>query len=250
MTLRGTFDAVADRYAAARPAYPAALYDDLLALTGLAPPAHLLEVGCGPGNATRPLVERGFRVTCVELGERLAAVARASLPVEVHTAAFEEWVPPDTYDLVYAATAWHWVDPGVRYARAYAALRPGGHLVFWQARHAFPPGFDPFFAEIQEVYDAIGEPHPGPLPPPPPDLVPDDTAEIEASGLFDVVGVRRHVWVDYTAEEYVALLDTFSGHLAMPEPSRATLYAEVRRRLSGRRVTRHWLAMLHVARRR
>ena len=65
------------------------------------------------------------------------------------------------YDLVYAATAWHWVDPEVRYQRAHEVLRPGGHLAFWRADHVFPVGGDPFFAEIQEVYDEIGEGLPG-----------------------------------------------------------------------------------------
>lgn len=250
--LRTTFDAAADTYDAARPAYPDALYDDLVALTGIESGARLLEVGCATGKATRPLLERGYRVTAVELGPRLAERARETLPgVEVHTAAFEDWAAPETYDLVYAATAWHWVDPAVRYAKAHAALRPGGHLAFWTATHAFPPGYDPFFAEIQEVYDAIGESRDGEWPPLPPDRVPDDAAGIEAGGLFEVAGVRRHVWsLDYTAEEYVALLDTFSGHLAMPDDKRAHLYAEVRRRLGDRRVRRHWLAILHVARRR
>jgi spermidine synthase len=39
---------------------------------------------------------------------------------------------------------------------AHRLLRPEGHLAFWSALHAFPADFDPFFSEIQEVYDAIG----------------------------------------------------------------------------------------------
>ncbi len=113
--LRLTFDTVADRYEAARPGYPAGLFDDLVELAGLRPGARLLEVGCATGKATRPLLERGFRVVCVELGERLAAGARASLaglPVEVHVSPFESWRgEAGSFDLVYAATAWHWVDP-------------------------------------------------------------------------------------------------------------------------------------------
>ena len=62
----------------------------------------------------------------------------------------------------------------------------------------------------------------------------------------------------YTADEYIALLDTFSGHIAMGEAKRARLYGEIRRRLAERAdgtlrrhpVRRHWLAILHVARRR
>jgi hypothetical protein len=131
-------------------------------------------------------------------------------------------------------------------------LRPGGHLAFWSASHAFPAGFDPFFTEIQDVYDEIGESYDGEdWPPPAPELVADDAAEIEASGLFGDVHVRRYVWSQrYTADEYVALLETFSEHIAMEQPKRDRLYAEVRRRLGERtdpRVLRHWLAVLHVA---
>ncbi len=151
---------------------------------------------------------------------------------------------------MYAATAWHWVDPALRYAKAHRLLRPAGHLAFWSALHAFPEGFDPFFTEIQGVYDAIGESFDGEWPPTPPDQAPDSSEEIQASGLFEDIRVRRYVWErEYTADEYVALLDTFSGHISMEAPRRERLYREIRVRLGGRRVRRHWYAILHVARR-
>ena len=91
--LRQTFDRAAGLYDRARPGYPEALFDDLIALTGLAAGDHLLEVGCATGKATRPLARRGFRITCVELGAELAAAARQNLagwPVEVVQGQFEE----------------------------------------------------------------------------------------------------------------------------------------------------------------
>ena len=53
--------------------------------------------------------------------------------------------------LVFAATAWYWIDPAVRYQRAWAALRPGGHLALWSAGHVFPDDGDPIFDVLQEV---------------------------------------------------------------------------------------------------
>ena len=48
--LRQTFDAVAGDYQGARPEYPDALYDTLIALTGVRPGADALcEVGCASG---------------------------------------------------------------------------------------------------------------------------------------------------------------------------------------------------------
>src|SRR5215471_16425079 len=122
--LRQTFDQAAGRYDRVRPDYPEALFDDLVALAGLTPGDHLIEVGCATGKATRPLARRGFRITCVELGPELAAVARRNLAgfgVVVVQIPFEEWQPPEPAVLVYAATAWHWIDPAVRYQRAWRA---------------------------------------------------------------------------------------------------------------------------------
>jgi SAM-dependent methyltransferase len=257
-SLRGTFDAVAATYQDARPDYPTELYDDLVTDAGLGPGARLLEVGCATGKATRPLLDRGFLVVCVELGERLAEQARrdlAGMPVTIHVSPFETWQAEGRgFDLVYAATAWNWIAPDVRYSKAHALLRPGGHLAIWDATHAFPVGFDPFFAEIQETYNAIGERHVGEWPPPPPDQVADRRDEILATGLFADVHVRRYLWsVRYTADEYIALLDTFSGHIAMEATKRDRLYTEIRQQISRRddkRVVRHWLAILHVAARR
>ena len=255
--LRSTFDAVADVYDAVRPSYPDELFDDLVELAALEPSARLLEIGCGTGQATRPMLERGYSVVCIELGPQLAEHARRTLagsPVDVLVASFEDWDgDPGAFDLVYAATAWHWLDPVARYEKAHRLLCTGGHLAFWSALHAFPDGFDPFFSEIQDVYEAIGESHGERWPPAPPDEISDMAVEIEASGLFEDVEVRRYVWErSYTADEYVALLNTFSGHITMEKAKREHLYNEIRRRIGLRRdgrVLRHWYAILHVARR-
>jgi SAM-dependent methyltransferase len=256
--LRRTFDAASDSYDAARPNYPDELFDDLVELAELAPGDRLLEIGCATGKATLPLLERGFSIVCVEMGARLAAKARsnlAGLAVELHVATFEAWeAQPESFDLVYAATAWHWLDPTVRYRRAHQLLRPGGHLAFWSALHAFPPDADPFFAEIQPVYDALGESRGSEWPPVPPDQIPDQSDEIEGSGLFEGVNIRRYSWdTTYSAEEYLALLSTFSGHIAMDAWKRERLYQEIRARIDCRpepQVRRHWHAILHVARRK
>ena len=258
--LRATFDTAAAQYGDARPGYPDALFADLIAETGVTPSAALLEIGCGPGTATIALAGAGFAITAVELGASMAATARRRLAefprVSVITSAFEQWDPGRevAFDLIYAATAWKWVDPTVKYERAAALLRPGGHLAVWAADHAFPEGFDPFFTDIQRVYDEIDERIPV-WPPPPPDERIDTTAdEFVDSGRFEVTASHRYLWsIDYSADSYIALLDTFSGHIAMSPAKRGYLYREIRRRLAERpddRVTRHWSATLTVGRRR
>jgi hypothetical protein len=69
-----------------------------------------------------------------------------------------------------------------------------------------------------------------------------------------VTAIRRYDWERvYDVEEYIELLNTFSGHLAMADWKRQRLYTEIRRRLALRpdhSVRRHWGVVLQVARRR
>jgi len=258
--MRRTFDSAASCYQQARPEYPTALLEELVRLAELQPGDHLLEIGCASGKATLPLARRGYRITCIELGAELAAAARENLigfpTVEVLHGAFESYRPTssEAYDLVFAATSWHWLDPELRYERAYELLRRGGHLAFWSATHVFRDNGYPFFREIQPIYEEIGEglgPNPSFLRP---RELPDLSAEIDASGLFANVETAHFDWeATYDADGYIRLLDSFSGHIAMEPWQRERLYAEIRRRLglrSDKRLRRHWGAVLHVARRR
>jgi hypothetical protein len=155
---------------------------------------------------------------------------------------------------VFAATAWHWIDPAVGYHRAWQALKLGGYLAIWGQNHVFPDGGDPFFAEIQDVYDEIGEGLPDDAQRPRPGELADDRAAIESSGLFTVELVRQYDWeLVYTAEAYIGLLSTFSNHIEMADWQRDRLFGEIRRRLAerqGNSVRRHWGSVLHVAKRR
>jgi 16S rRNA A1518/A1519 N6-dimethyltransferase RsmA/KsgA/DIM1 with predicted DNA glycosylase/AP lyase activity len=92
---RATFDEIADLYDEVRPGYPKALVRDVIALSAIPPGGRILEIGCGPGKATLPFARRGYAMVCLELGERLAALAsrhcRPYPRVKVIHTAFEEW---------------------------------------------------------------------------------------------------------------------------------------------------------------
>ncbi len=102
------------------------------------------------------------------------------------------------------------------------------------------------------MYDEINEGMPPPAGFARPGELADSTAEIGASGLFTDVAVRLFDWeIRYTAESYIRLLKTFSGHITMADWQQDRLYGEIRRRLAARpggQLRRHWGAVLHVAR--
>ncbi len=187
-SLRATFEEVPELYDRVRPTYPPALFDDLVALAGLPERGRLLEIGTGPGKATVPLAERGFEIVGIELGERLAALARSNLAgfpnVEIVNAEFEAWEPAVAgFDAAVSFTAFHWIDPAARYEKTAALLREGGALAVVETSHVLPEDGDPFWIEVEDDYrDVFPDDEAG--PPPAPDEVAGLSEEIAASGRF------------------------------------------------------------------
>jgi SAM-dependent methyltransferase len=232
------------------------MFDDLVTLGGLGPDSRVLEIGSGTGRATLPLVERGLELVCVELGERMAAVARKKLegfPAQVVVGAFEDFASPaGSFDAVVSFEAFHWVEPEVAYEKAHRVLRADGLLALGGTVNTLPDGGDRFWSEVQEDYEAV-VPHPDNRPPPRPEDVEDLRQRIENSGRFRFVLSRGYPRdVEYTADEYVALMGTFSANLALDPGTRGRLFDRIRRRIEARpegRLTAHYLFMVNLARR-
>lgn len=255
---RTLFEEVPELYDRARPSYPEELFDELAALTGLHAGARVLEIGCGPGKATLPLARRGYQLLCVELGPGLAAVARRNLAeyqnVDVVNANFETWEPErGAFDAVVAFTALHWIDPELRYAKPARLLRDGGHIAAVGTKHVRRPDGEDFWLEVQTDYEAVA-PDEDRSPPPFPDELESLQEEFEAGGCFEYVAWRTYLWDEtYTADEYIALLNTYSRNRAREEERREELYERIRRRIEAqpsRTVTKTYLALLNVARKR
>jgi hypothetical protein len=89
------FEQVPELYDRVRPGYPSELFADLVHITGIADDASILEVGCGTGQATRPLAELGYNITAVEPGPGLARLARQRVVefpnVGIEVSSFESW---------------------------------------------------------------------------------------------------------------------------------------------------------------
>lgn len=268
------FDEVAELYDRVRPRYPAALFDDVATLTGAQPGTRVLEVGCGPGQATVDLLARGWHVHAVEPGAAMAARARdnfagRSFTLDVTT--FDDWDPPSTYDMLFSATAYHWVAPDVRWPRAASVLEPGGALVL--ATNRTVEG-----GEFHEVYRASADLHASHAPEiefglsPSAATILDEVDEARhdigavwevaetksgpsrAGTLFESPEIRSYEWsVAYDTADAIALLGTYSLYLRVPRERRTRLFdgmADIIRDDFGGTVNRSYLAVLAVAERR
>jgi SAM-dependent methyltransferase len=253
--LRETFNQAAELYDRARPGYPPALFEDLVELADLGPDARVLEIGCGTGQATLPLAERGYAVLAVELGAGMAAVAQRKLArfssVEVVVATFEDWpLPSQPFDLVLAATAFHWLDPAVRISKSAAALRHGGALATISTHH-IAGGTAPFFVEVQDCYERWDPATPPGLRLEPADAIPTDSAELEGCDLFSAPVFQRYEWEHtYSTAEYIALLLTYSGHRDLPAVPRAGLLECISELIDGHydgSISKRYMTELRVA---
>lgn len=233
--LRQTFGSVAEQYDRARPAYPAAVFDDLAELAQLEPGSRVLEVGPGTGKATAELERRGYVVTGIELSPELAEIARRNAPAaEIAVGDFETWEPPEAnFDAVVAFTAFHWIAPELRYAKPARLLRPGGALAVVHTHHV--RNDDPFWFSSQEDYDAV-VPHPDNAPPP----LPEEVASwVLDEALFrDIVRRRYPVESVYSPDEYIALIETYSDNIALPEAQREELFRRLRTRIEAQGTVR------------
>ena len=131
------FDEVAAEYDRRRPAYPDELIDQACRVAGIGSGDHVLELGCGSGQLTRGLVARGLRVTALEPGKSLMALARQNLEgageVEFVNARFEDAMfPREQFRAVFSASAFHWIDPKISWQKAADVLVPGGTLALIQ----------------------------------------------------------------------------------------------------------------------
>lgn len=238
--LRTTFGQDAARYHRARPTYPPELFTRLGG-------GRVLEIGPGTGQATLPLTALGD-VTAVELSPEMAALARAHAPdAHVVVADFDVWpLPPEPFDLVVSATAFHWLDPATRMARCAAALRPGGALAVISTHH-IAGGTERFFAEAQEIYERWDPDTPPGLRRPSADEVP---REFDESALFEEPEFHRYEWDQaYDTAAYVDLLSTYSNHIVLPERDRLLAgIAELIDTRYGGRIVKRYLTQLALAR--
>jgi len=214
-----SFGAGAQAYDRARPSYPSALIDDVLA----GRPRAVLDVGSGTGKLARLIAERGVPVLGVEIDERMAAVARAH-GVDVEIGGFEAWDPARrTFDLIVSGQAWHWIDPDQGAAKAAALLPPGGLLVpCWN--------FSTVDADMQRRLDAaytraapqlVGQ---SMLNGCGPATIPPVLAQLRASGRFAGVEHRRYTWEhEYSRAQWLELIQTHSDHITLPPAQLAEL---------------------------
>ena len=242
--LKTTFNTAAVLYEDIRPGYPEELIQDIVELSGINEHSRILEVGCGTGKATQSFAERGYELVCLDIGADLIAVAKEKLKafpnVSFVEQAFEGWKSEGKFDLIISATAFHWVDPKVRYLKASEVLKSSGFLAVFSNQHVRKD--EGFFGEVQCLYDRYYLPVTADRP--------THATNFPGVEAFEDPIKRLYPWSQtYSSEQYIKLLSTYSDHIALPDENRNLLFEGVVNLIEtkyGGQVTKHYQAVLDL----
>ena len=246
---------VADAYNRVRPRYPQKLIDRAVKLAQLPKDAIVLEVGCGPGNATTSFAQMGFSMVCLEPSREACRLAQQNCQaypkVEVINTSFEEWeLQPRRFNAVLAANAWHWIPPKTSYPKATAALEDNGSLILlWNMSPQIP---HEIYQALNEVYQAEAVPIQRYESRTTQEKILNSLGEdVIHSGQFKNL-LCEHIpcEVTYSIDDYLLLLNTLSPYRALDSDKRDSLFQGLREMLeknSSRKIEVSYLSAFHVA---
>jgi ubiquinone/menaquinone biosynthesis C-methylase UbiE len=225
------FDSVAQLYDTFRPGYPSDMVEFVVATAGLGAGSTVLEVGCGTGQLTERLDCFGFDLTAIDIGSSMIAAARRRLrgsAISFQVASFEDFAAAErSFDLIVSGTAFHWIDPEVKFDKSARLLRPGGWLALLATGERYD---DPLGAALTGMWATRSEDGGAWVT----QDKPTDAEIIAATGLFEspirkTDARRRAVPVDVV----VGVENTRATSLSWPDEVRREFAEELRRHLAS-----------------
>lgn len=222
------FDNAAADYEKSRPSYVKEIYDEIFRYKKIGSDSRILEIGMGTGNAAKPFLDTKCGFTGIEPGERLIRLARKKFQGFHNFSAYCQTLqdfqcPDETFDLIYAATSFHWIPEEYGYKRVYGLLKNDGVFARF-AYHAGPDkGRGALTDEIRELYRQYM--HRESRPAEYSDKDAKQLAEkMTAYGFEDGTYKLYHMTKDFTADEYMALLRTYPDHMKLEPKDRERLF--------------------------
>lgn len=236
MDLQLTFNEDAQNYDNARPSYPSEIYNDIFDYSKINDKSKCLEIGIGTGQATIPFLKKGCSVTAIELGINLSNfVANKYKQYDNFSVINDDFMdcklPENHYDLVYSATAFHWL-PDEAYKKIFNLLKPNGTIaLFWN--HPFPNRLDDRSNIInRRIYDKYR---------------PDNRKQKEFSQINCVKIIKKleknkykniktklyHRIRTFSTEEYINLINTYSDHRSLPSEIKYCFERDMRKELNN-----------------
>lgn len=234
--LGATFDTEASKYDKMRPGYADELFQAIFEYVKIGEGSRVVEVGSGSGQATLPVLKTGCELTSVEYGENFSRILMEKFGgykgFKVITGKFEDvGLEDDAYDLVFSATAFHWVPEEIGYPKVYSALKSGGAFARFANRPRNSQNAPELAAEIdalyEEYYNKAYDIKSGTKK----WFTEEKAKEISQIpakyGFTDITYKLFYRERVFTAEEYIQLLGTYSDHIAIEETIRNDFFSKI-----------------------
>jgi SAM-dependent methyltransferase len=214
-----SFDSIARLYDEVRPGYPKEVYEIVSKYKKFSSESSILEIGAGQGIATKEIYEYwNSKITALEPGKNLFNIARSRFAdyknIKLVNQSFEEFEDNQKlFDGIFSASAFHWIDPNIKYRKSYKLLQKDGLLVvYW---NNFSIENVEIKNKIQEIYKKYGFPTTGNKSSldMQEEKIEKRKNEIDESGMFRIIDhqvIRRTI--NYSSERYIKLLRTFPDH--------------------------------------
>lgn len=235
-SLGWTFDTVAFDYEKLRPGYVDELYQAIFDYISINNKSRVVEIGIGGGQATLPILKTGCNITAVDYGENFCELCREKFKEYPDFSAvsgkFEDIkFNYNEYDLIYSASAFHWIPEEIGYKKVYDMLKYGGVFARF-ANHPFPDKGKPeLSAEMDRIYAEYyykyhnkeskspveytdGQAH-------------DRALIAEKYGFADIQYKLFFRTRTFSAKEYKTLLGTYSDHIAIAKSIRTEFFSEI-----------------------
>ncbi|SHM83449.1 class I SAM-dependent methyltransferase [Ruminococcus flavefaciens] len=236
LELNRTFDTSSSVYDKMRPNYVAELYKKIFDYISITPDSCVVEVGSGSGQATRPILDTGCKLTAVEYGEHLSELLREKFGkyknFSVITGKFEDISFADSScDLVFSATAFHWIPEDIGYSKVFSMLRSGGVFARFANRPSISRNPSAITQKIERLYDeyyySYYKKERGTK-----QAFTEEQAEKIATipEKYGFTDLQYHLFGRervFSADEYVQLLSTYSDHIAMKKAVREEFFSKI-----------------------
>ena len=238
--LNWTFDTVAEAYEKLRPGYVDELYETIFEYSPLNENNHVIEIGIGGGQATLPFLKTGCALLAIDCGENFCEICREKFRAYPNFSAisekFEDTDLKGKYDLIYSASAFHWIPEEIGYKKVYDTLRDGG--VFCRfANHPYRDKGNPALSEeIDRIYEEYYYRYHNKNREPLVEYTEEQArsrAQLAAKyGFTDIEYRLFYRTRSFSANEYAKLLGTYSDHIAIEEKIRNEFFGEIEKAIN------------------
>jgi SAM-dependent methyltransferase len=222
MERKETFDINAEQYEKSRPKYHKSILNIISSIISINSSTQILEIGCGTGQATELFANTNARIHSVDIGQNLIDICKTKFQnypnIDFEVAHYENYKTVDRYDLIFSATAYHWIKQPEGDILTLNLLSDKGVFAFFRNYHFNQ--YDGFFIESQPIY----EKYMGKI-----EKAENENYSRLNTDLFRKICEYSYFWSEnYSIENYIKLISTYSDHISLEEKNRNSLFSELR----------------------